>query len=39
MTNHAIFKNYSLTTGIIDIIWGGLLFAASAFIVQTVFKR
>lgn len=34
MTNHALFKEYNLYTGIIDIIWGAVLFASTAFIVN-----
>ncbi len=28
MTNYAIFKEWNLTFAVIDMIWGGLLFAA-----------
>lgn len=33
-TNYAIFKNWSLLTVIIDTLWGGLLFASTAYIVN-----
>lgn len=39
MTNHALFKNYKLTNALLDIAWGATLFATSAFIVKTVFRR
>lgn len=39
MTNHALFKNYNLTTGIIDVVWGAILFASSAFIVKWFLRR
>ncbi len=31
-TNIAIFKNYSVSTGIIDTIWGSTLFALTPFL-------
>lgn len=31
-TNLAIFDNYSLKLGLIDMVWGGLLFGISAYI-------
>lgn len=34
LTNYAIFSKYNLITGLIDMIWGGLLFASSAYIVK-----
>jgi len=33
-TNYATFKNWSLLTVIIDTLWGGLLFAATTYIVN-----
>jgi len=33
-TNYATFKNWSLLTVIIDTLWGGLLFAATAYIIH-----
>jgi len=33
-TNYATFKNWSLLTVIIDTLWGGLLFAATTYIVH-----
>lgn len=32
MTNLAIFKNYSLNTAVIDMIWGSVLMSVTAFI-------
>ena len=33
-TNYALFKNWSIFTVIIDTLWGGLLFAATTYIVN-----
>lgn len=33
-TNYALLKNWSLLTVIIDTLWGGLLFAATTYIVN-----
>lgn len=33
-TNYAMFKNWSILTVIIDTLWGGLLFASTAYIVN-----
>ena len=33
-TNYATFKNWSLLTVIIDTLWGGLLFAATTYIIH-----
>jgi len=33
-TNLALFKNWSILTVIIDTLWGGLLFAATTYIVN-----
>ena len=33
-TNYALFKNWSFLTVIIDTLWGGLLFAATTYIVN-----
>ena len=33
-TNYALFKNWSIITVIMDTLWGGLLFAATTYIVD-----
>ncbi len=33
-TNYALFSNWSIVTVIIDTLWGGLLFASTAYIVE-----
>ena len=33
-TNYAIFSNWSLISVIIDTLWGGLLFASTAYVVE-----
>ncbi len=33
-TNYALFKNWYITTVIIDTLWGGILFALTTFIVR-----
>lgn len=33
-TNYALFKNWSVLTVIIDTLWGGILFAITAYIVN-----
>jgi uncharacterized membrane protein len=33
-TNMALFKKWSLTTSIIDTLWGGTLFALSTYIIK-----
>lgn len=33
-TNYALFKNWSILTVIIDTLWGGLLFAATTYIIN-----
>ena len=33
-TNYALFKNWSIFTLIIDTLWGGILFAITAYIVS-----
>ena len=33
-TNYALFKNWSIITVIMDILWGGILFAATTYIVD-----
>ena len=35
-TNYATFKNWSLLTVIIDTLWGGLLFAATTYIIHLI---
>jgi uncharacterized membrane protein len=37
-TNYALLKNWSLFTVFIDTLWGGVLFAATTFIVN-LFRR
>lgn len=36
-TNLAIFDNYSLKLGLIDMLWGGLLFGISAYVATKKF--
>lgn len=38
-TNMAIFKNYSMFLGFIDIIWGGLLFSLTTLITYIFVNR
>lgn len=33
-TNYALFKNWSILSVIIDTLWGGLLFAATTYIIN-----
>ena len=33
-TNYALLKNWSIITVIIDTLWGGLLFASTAYVVE-----
>ena len=33
-TNYALFKNWHITTVIIDTLWGGILFALTTYIVS-----
>ena len=33
-TNYALFKNWSILTVIIDTLWGGLLFAATTYVIN-----
>jgi uncharacterized membrane protein len=33
-TNYALFSNWSIVSVIIDTLWGGLLFASTAYIVE-----
>jgi uncharacterized membrane protein len=35
-TNLALFKNWLMTTVVLDTLWGGILFALTAFIVQKI---
>jgi len=35
-TNYALFKNWSILTVIMDTLWGGLLFALTTYIVNTL---
>jgi Predicted membrane protein len=41
-TNYALFSNWSIVSVIIDTLWGGLLFASTAYIVEKmryIFKK
>jgi uncharacterized membrane protein len=33
-TNYALFSNWSIVSVIIDTLWGGLLFASTAYVVE-----
>jgi uncharacterized membrane protein len=37
-TNYALLSNWSFLTVIIDTLWGGILFALTAFIINQVRK-
>jgi uncharacterized membrane protein len=37
-TNYALFSNWSILTVIMDTLWGGVLFATTAFIVFKIKK-
>ena len=37
-TNYSLFKNWSILTVLIDTLWGGVLFAATTFLVQQLRK-
>lgn len=37
-TNMALFKKWSLTTSIMDTLWGGTLFALSTFVIYKIKK-
>jgi len=37
-TNLALFKNWMMTTVVLDTLWGGILFALTAFIVEKIRK-
>jgi uncharacterized membrane protein len=37
-TNYALFKNWSILTVFIDTLWGGLLFALTTYIVNSLRK-
>jgi uncharacterized membrane protein len=37
-TNYSLFKNWSIFTVLIDTLWGGVLFAATTFLVQQLRK-
>ena len=37
-TNMAIFKDWSITTGIIDLTWGGFLFLITTFLYRKMIK-
>lgn len=39
MTNLALFAKYGFAAAVVDVLWGALLFAASAFVVRTVFRK
>ena len=38
-TNLALFKEYSFFWGIVDMLWGGLLFATCTYVAQLVYKK
>ena len=38
-TNLALFENWSIITAMIDSLWGGILFAATTFVVQKLVKK
>lgn len=38
-TNYALFKEYSLLLALTDMLWGGILFGSSAFIVKKIFNK
>lgn len=38
LTNAALFKKYKVLPALIDMVWGAILFAASAFVVKTLFR-
>jgi uncharacterized membrane protein len=35
-TNYALFSNWSLITVIMDTLWGGILFAATTYVVEKI---
>jgi uncharacterized membrane protein len=35
-TNYALFSNWSIISVIIDTLWGGLLFATTAYVVEKI---
>ena len=35
-TNYAIFKNYDMFTGLVDTLWGGLLFALVTWLTYNI---
>ena len=35
-TNYALFSNWSIISVIIDTLWGGLLFASTAYVVEKI---
>lgn len=37
-TNLAIFKNYDFTTGLIDTLWGGILFTLVTYITRFIIR-
>jgi uncharacterized membrane protein len=37
-TNYALFKNWSILTVFIDTLWGGILFALTTYIVNSLRK-
>ena len=37
-TNMAIFKNWSITTGILDLTWGGFLFLITTILYRNMIK-
>lgn len=39
MTNMALFSKYSFGLALLDMLWGGLLFATVTYIVQWLFRK
>ncbi len=35
-TNYALFSNWSILTVIMDTLWGGILFASTAYVVEKI---
>lgn len=39
LTNYALFRDYNLAIGLIDMLWGGLLFASTTYLVKKIFHK
>ena len=39
LTNFTIFDNYSLNVSIIDVLWGGILYASSTYIFRLLERK